>query len=302
MERLLPVRYFHVVFTVPSSLRTIFRRNQRAMYRLLFAAASRTLLRLGDDPKRLGAQLGITAVLHTWTRELNFHPHLHCIVTGGGLSPDGTKWIAARRKYLFPVKVMAKLFRGLFLDGLVRAHAAGEVRLDGADIATLVDSLYRIDWVVYAKRPFGGPEKVFKYLGRYTHRVGISNQRLIALDDSGVTFATKNGRTITLEPQAFIRRFLLHVLPGGFSKKRHYGLWAAGNVATRLAQARSLLPAVPAPSPPVIDAELHSAELDFEWQRRLLQLIGIDVTRCPRCGEGPMIPRPLPNVAAMDTS
>lgn len=300
MERLLPVHYFHVVFTVPSQLRTVFRQSPRAMYSLLFAAASKTLLVLGEDPKRLGGQLGVTAVLHTWTRELLYHPHLHCIVTGGGLSPDGKHWVSARKKYLFPVKVMAKLFRGLFLDGLRRAHVEGDVDLDGVD----VDALYRTDWVVYAKRPFGGPEQVFKYLGRYTHRVGISNQRLIALDERGITFATKNGCTITLAPEEFIRRFLLHVLPDGFVKKRHYGLWAASNVNTRLVVARSLLPAVPPPPPAVAEAEVRDVQLDLEWQRRILRLTGVDVTRCPRCGEGSMIPQPLPAaaVAPMDTS
>ncbi len=289
MERLLPVHYFHVVFTVPSSLRTVFRRNQRAMYKLIFEAATKTLLTLGDDEERLGAQLGITGVLHTWTRELSYHPHLHCIVTGGGLSPDGTSWVAARRKYLFPVKVLSALFRGLFLDGVARLHAAGDLRIDG-DLRALLDPLYREDWVVYAKRPFGGPEQVFKYLGRYTHRVGISNQRLISMDDEGVTFATKDGRTVTLAPQEFIRRFLLHVLPPGFVKIRHYGLWASGNISTRLAAARALLPASPSPSPPV-DVE-HLAD-EIEWQVRLLRLTGIDVTRCPRCADGRMIPQPL---------
>jgi hypothetical protein len=287
MERLLPVHYFHVVFTVPPSLRPVFRRNQRAMYKLLFEAATKTLLKLGDDEKRLGAQLGITAVLHTWTRELEFHPHLHCIVTGGGLSPDGTTWVAARRKYLFPVQVLSALFRGLFLDGLRRLHDRDEVRID--DLPALLDPLYKTDWVVYAKHPFGGPEHVFKYLGRYTHRVGISNQRLISLDDQGVTLATKNGRTITLAPEEFIRRFLLHVLPPGFVKIRHYGLWASANVPTRLAAARFLLPAPSSPAP----VEPESLTDEVEWQVRLLRLTGIDVTRCPRCGEGRMIAHPL---------
>jgi hypothetical protein len=302
MERLLPVHYFHVVFTLPSSLRPVCRRNQRAMYKLLFEAATKTLLTLGEDPKRLGGQLGITAVLHTWTRELEYHPHLHCIVTGGGLSLDGTEWIAARRKYLFPVKVLSSLFRGIFLDGLRRAFAAGDVRLDGADPDRLIDSLYRTDWVVYAKRPFGGPDQVFKYLGRYTHRVGISNQRLISLDANGVRFATKNGRTITLSAQEFIRRFLLHVLPPGFVKIRHYGLWAAGNVATRLAAARQALGAQP--PPPLAPTETDVVESDPGWQVQLLRLVGIDVTRCPRCGEGRMIPHPLDVGGAepMDTS
>jgi hypothetical protein len=303
MERLLPVHYFHVVFTLPSSLRTLCRRNQRPMYKLLFEAVSKTLLTLGADEKRLGAQLGITAVLHTWTRELEFHPHLHCIVTGGGLSPDGTAWIPARSTYLFPVKVLSSLFRGFFLDGLKRAQADGEVRLSESELKQLIDPLYKIDWVVYAKKPFGGPAHVFKYLGRYTHRVGISNQRLISMDDSGVCFSTKNGRTVTLSPQEFIRRFLLHVLPPGFVKIRHYGLWASGNVATRLAQARALLPsAPPLPAPPPTD---QPAADELGWQRRLLLLAGIDVTRCPQCHEGRMIPHALdwvPPVPSKDTS
>ena len=303
-ERLLPVHYFHVVFTLPQALRPIARRNQRAVYKLLFAAATKTLLTLGEDPKRLGGQLGITCVLHTWTRELSFHPHLHCIVTGGGLSADGTAWIPARRKYLFPVKVLSRLFRGLFLDGLKRAHEAGEIRLDGDDLKKLVDPLYQTEWVVYAKRPFGGPEQVFQYLGRYTHRVGISNQRLIAMDERGVCFATKNGKTITLAPEEFIRRFLLHVLPPGFVKIRHYGLWASGNVSTRLAAARQLLPAAaPVPVPAPVETGLLDDALD--WQKRLLRLAGIDVTRCPRCGEGRMIRHPLDYaapVAQPDTS
>jgi hypothetical protein len=302
MERLLPVHYFHVVFTVPAQLRPVFRRNQRAMYKLLFEAATQTLQILGDDPKRLGAQLGITAVLHTWTRELDFHPHLHCIVTGGGLSQDGTAWVPARRKYLFPVKVLSRLFRGIFLDGLEREQRSGEVRVQG-DVKEFVDTLYRAEWVVYAKPPFGGPEQVFKYLGRYTHRVGISNQRLISMDERGVCFATKNGRTITLAPHEFIRRLLLHLLPPGFVKIRHYGLWAAANVNTRLVAARRLLPASP-PTPPPIDTEEPPADM-LAWQARLLRLTGIDVTRCPRCGEGRMVPHPLDGAAPVrleDTS
>ena len=302
-ERLLPVHYFHVVFTLPSSLRTVCRRNQRPVYKLLFEAASKTLMTLAEDDKHLGAQLGITAVLHTWTRELDFHPHLHCIVTGGGLSKDGAKWVPANSKYLFPVKVLSRLFRGLFLDGLKRAVEEGAVRLDDTDLKSLLDALYGSEWVVYAKRPFGGPEQVFQYLGRYTHRVGLSNQRLISFDDSGVRFATKAGRAITLSPQEFIRRFLLHVLPSGFVKIRHYGLWASGNVATRLAIAKKLLPAPP--TAPIPTAALPPLDDALDWQRRLLQLVGVDVTRCPRCPQGRMIPhsldRPPPN-HALDTS
>jgi hypothetical protein len=301
LDRLLPIHYFHVVFTLPSALRQVCRRNQRELYKLLFEAATKTLLTLGDDPKRLGAQLGITGVLHTWTRELEFHPHLHCIVTGGGLSPDGSRWIPARRKYLFPIRVLSRLFRGIFLDALKRAFEAGEIRLDGNDLKRLVDPLYQTEWVVYAKRPFGGPEQVFKYLGRYTHRVGISNQRLVSMDERGVCFATKSGRTITLAPEEFIRRFLLHVLPPGFVKVRHYGLWASGNVPTRLATARQRLadPSPPAlPAPPPVQAESLGEMLD--WQRRLLRLVGIDVTRCPRCHLGRMIAQPLDAPSPID--
>jgi hypothetical protein len=291
MERLLPVPYFHVVFTLPASLRPLARRNQRTVYKLLFEAATKTLLTLGNDDERLGAQLGITAVLHTWTRELEFHPHLHCIVTGGGLTQDGTAWISARRKYLFPVKVLSRLFRGLFLEGLVQAHRSGDLRTDGGDLRAVLDPLYQTEWVVYAKRPFGGPEQVFKYLGRYTHRVGISNQRLLSIDERGVCFATKNGRTLTLPPQEFIRRFLLHVLPPGFVKVRHYGLLAPGNVPTRLAAARRLLPAVPSPTP-TVSIDEGALEDQNDWQQRLLRLAGIDLTRCPRCGLA-LVPRPL---------
>jgi hypothetical protein len=298
-ERLLPTHYFHVVFTLPSALRPLCRRNQRAMYKLLFDAATRTLLLLGEDPKRLGGQLGITAVLHTWTRELEFHPHLHCIVTGGGLSADGTRWVAARRKYLFPVKVLSSLFRGIFLDAVKRAHAAGDLRTDGADLGQLLAPLYDIDWVVYAKRPFGGADAVFRYLGRYTHRVGISNQRLLSFDERGVCFATKNGRTITLTAKEFIRRFLLHVLPPGFVKIRHYGLWAASNVPTRLATARRRLEgSAPVASPPPPTPEPIADEI--EWQVRLLRIAGIDVTRCPRCGVGRMAPQSLDDGTPID--
>jgi len=309
MERLLPVHYFHVVLTLPPSLRPVARRNQRAVYKLLFEAASEALLTLGGDEKRLGGELGITAVLHTWTRELEYHPHLHCIVTGGGLSPDGLTWRPARRKYLFPIRVLSLLFRRLFLEGLARAHDKGDVRLDEGDLTTLIKTLSAIDWVVYVKPPFGGPEQVFRYLGRYTHRVGISNQRLLSMDEHGVRFATKNGQTITLPPQEFIRRFLLHVLPPGFVKIRHYGLWAAGHVHTRLCAARGLLATNEPPAQPPSVAEVQEQlDDDNTWQQRLLRLAGIDVTRCPRCGQGTMVSRPLGEpsavrpVATADTS
>lgn len=307
MARILPVHYFHVVFTLPAPLRPIARRAPEVIYGLLFDTASRTLQRLGEDPKRLGAQLAFTAILHTWTRELAFHPHLHCVVSGGGFARDTARWVDAHRKFLFPVKVMAALFRGLFLDGLRRTRDQGKIEIPDPDWKPLLDTLYATSWVVYAKPPFGGPEQVFRYLGRYTHRVGISNQRLRSIDARGVTFATRNGRVITLPPEEFIRRFLLHVLPAGFVKIRHYGLWSAGHVNTRLAEARQCLdsslslpastdpPPIPAPTSASTASPTESAPpAPPAWYERLLRLTGIDVFLCPRCQRGRLERRPLP--------
>jgi hypothetical protein len=326
-ERLLPVPYFHVVFTLPSQLRPVCRRNDREMYNLLFSAASQTLLRLGQDPKWLGGRLAFTAVLHTWTRELHYHPHLHCIVAAGGLSMDGTQWIPGSTRYLFPVAVLSALFRGLFLDGLAKLCERDEVRLDGRELGPLLDSLYRESWVVYAKRPFGGPEQVYRYLGRYTHRVGLSNQRLVSMDQSGVCFITKGGNRITVSAEEFIRRFLLHVLPQGFTKTRHYGLLASGRAQQGLFIAQALLQAereASVPRPPdkerAADEAESAAELDEEahltgddeepdealWER-ILRLCGIDLSHCPLCHTGRMSQQPLPlpplpSIAGTDTS
>jgi Putative transposase/Transposase zinc-binding domain len=296
LARVLPTHYFHVVFTLPAALRPLAHRNRRRVFTLLFRAAAETLLTLGRDPARLGAYLGITAVLHTWTRALQFHPHVHCIVTGGGLAADGGHWVAARRRYLFPVQVLSRLFRGKFLAALTRAYRAGELKCGGATYALadavafqqFVDTLYRGEWVVYAKRPFGGPQQVFRYLGRYTHRVGLSNQRLQRIDADGVRFATKGGRSITLPPHEFIRRFLLHVLPSGFVKIRHYGLLAAGNATTQLERARTLLqPGM------LVEQPVPRAAGALDWPTHLLQLTGVDLTLCPRCSQGRMIRHPL---------
>jgi hypothetical protein len=310
MARILPTEYFHVVFTLPAELRALTLRNRVAIFDLLFAAASRTLLDLGDDPDRLGGQLGITAVLHTWTRELAFHPHLHCIVTGGGLSPSGECWISARKKYLFSVKVMAKLFRGKLLDGLRRLHREGRLDLDGpcrpladpAAFARLIDTLYRTDWVVYSKPPFAGPDQVYRYLGRYTHRVGLSNQRLQVINERAVRFATKGGKSISLEPHEFIRRFLLHVLPPRFVKIRHFGLHAPSNATTKLEHAKKLLVVV-RPVPSALPPRQRT------WQELLASLTGLDPLLCPRCGAR-LIQLPLPRspivipapTAILDTS
>lgn len=308
--RILPVPHFHVVFTVPEALRPVAAAHPARFYELLFRAASATLLELCADPKRLGAQPGITAVLHTWTRDLRLHPHLHCIVTGGGLARDGTRWVRARQGYLLPVKVLSRLFRGKLVAALRQAHEAGELSCAAtADFARLRRRLHAEEWVVYAKRPFGGAAAVFSYLGRYTHRVAISNRRLLSMDGRGVRFITRGAKIATLAPEVFIGRFLQHVLPEGFVKIRHYGLLAAGNVNTRLATARRLLEQR---HPSRLGAPMLLALALFValwrpptellgWRERLLLLTGYDPLRCPRCGT-PMHRLPLPAPAVTDTS
>ncbi len=301
MERVLPTHSFHVVFTLPSELRHLAFANRELLFDLLFATAAETLLELGRDPNRLGADLGITSVLHTWTRDLRFHPHVHCIVTGGGLSVDGSRWIATRPTFLFHVAVLGKLFRGKFLDGLRLAYDRGVLALSGAAaglvdrdrFARLCDKLYRTRWIAYAKPPFGGPEEVFRYLGRYTHRVGLSNRRLVSLDERGVTFKTRGDHCVTLPPAEFLRRFLSHVLPKGFVKIRHHGLMAPSHVHTKLAAARRLLeqasPAEPSPAP------APRAPRDF--RELLLAITGVDIRRCHQCNDGTMIRYPLQDAA-----
>jgi len=295
LERLLPVEHFHVVFTLPVALHPLVLHHPRRLYDLLFQAASQTLLTLAADPKRLGAQIGLTAILHTWGQNLLFHPHLHCVVTGGGLSPDGSRWIATRPGYLLPVKVLARLFRGKFLAGVKEAYHAGELSFAGsvADLAEpeafrrWLDALYRQDWVVYVKPPFGGAKQVFRYLGRYSHRVAIANSRLVALEDGQVFFRWKDyaddhrTKVMRLTADEFIRRFLLHVLPKRFVRIRHYGLLAGRNVDTKLARCRQLL------GVPDVEQASERAGLD-----RLQQGIEQDPRCCPRC-QGPLTRQPL---------
>jgi hypothetical protein len=296
VARILPTHYFHVVFTLPEELRGLVHRNRRVLFDLLFAAAARTLLLLGRD--HLEATLGLTAVLHTWTREMAFHPHVHCIVSGGGLAADGASWSATRQDYLFPHRVLSRLFRGKFLAGLLRLYHRGTLDLGGActpladpEVFRLFKSrLYAKEWVVYAKPPFAGPQQVYRYLGRYTHRIAISNARLEAFEETGVRFRTRHGRSVTLSSQEFIRRFLLHVLPEGFHKIRHYGLLAAGR-KRQLEQARRLLaPAADAPAP-----EFAAPEASTQW---MLRTAGIDLTRCPQCTVGTMVVRQLPDAVS----
>ena len=256
---LLPVGYFHVVFTLPTEIAPIAYQNKAVVYGLLFRAAAETLLTIAADPRHLGARIGATAVLHSWGSAMTHHPHLHMIVPGGGISPDGTHWVHCRPGFLLPVRVLSRLFRRLFLTRLADAHAAGRLaffgELDGlrsrAAFAAYLAPLRKKNWFVYGKPPFAGPEAVLAYLARYTHRVAISNSRLIGLDDRGVTFRFKdyrrNGRarhcTMTLAPGEFIRRFLLHVLPKGFHRIRHYGLLASATCKATIARAKELIAA-----------------------------------------------------------
>jgi hypothetical protein len=291
-DRVLPVPHFHVVFTLPHEINCIAMRNAALVYDLLFHSAEGALLQIAADPEHLGAQPGVTMVLHTWARNLSLHPHVHAIVTGGGLEPSTNRWVAARQGFFLPVRVLGAMLRGKFLAGLRKAYDRGKLDLGGdCDSLTepvafnsLLTKLYRKKWVVYAKQPFGGPEQIFEYLGRYTHRTGISNQRLLSMDDEAVRFRTRGDHVAALAPAEFIRRFLLHVLPKGFRKIRHAGLLAAGNVNTRLVAARHALGAAdPPPRPPL------------DWRKRLIQLTGVDPTLCPRCG-AKLVRLPLPEL------
>jgi hypothetical protein len=297
--------------------------NRELLFGMLFESACSTLLLLGRDPKHLGAQLGITAVLHTWTREMLFHPHVHCIVTSGGLCDDGSNWVALRNPdFLFHVDVISALFRHRFLCALTDAYRRGSLRLEGRCAALqdqdafeqLLDALQAGSWVTYAQAPESGPDNLLQYLGRYTYRVAISDQRLVRVDSHTVTFLTKDGNTCTLEGHDFVYRFVQHILPARFVKLRHYGLYASGNVPTRLAKARALLEPVlvptctdshpdtdendPSPAPDVPLTEPGASPTDTPpipaWQVALQELTGKDLTRCPRCGSPSLHRLPLP--------
>jgi hypothetical protein len=263
---LLPVPYYHVVFTLPAPIADIAYQNKAEIYAILFKAAAETLLTIAADPNHLGARIGLTAVLHTWGSALTHHPHVHCIVPGGGLSLDGMRWVSCRPGFFLPVRVLSRLFRRLVLEQLAQAHEAGRLHFFG-DHATLAERrafaaylapLRTIEWVVYAKRPFAGPAAVLAYPSRYTHRVAIANSRLIACDDTGVTFRWKDYRAkgrermkvMTLASDEFIRRFLIHVLPSRFHRIRHYGLFANGGRAENIARARELLGVSPTQNEP----------------------------------------------------
>jgi len=263
LSKLLPVGYFHVVFSIPHELNTLVLHNQELLYSLLIQSSGHTLTELAKDPKHLGAQIGVTSVLHTWGQNLCFHPHVHCIVPGGGLSNDGLRFVRSGKKFFLPVKALSKKFRGKFLYLLKQAYFDGKLNFFGvaAELALkenflyLVDCLHRKKWVVFCKKPFKTPAHVVKYLGRYTHRVAISNSRILSFDGDSVSFAWKDykdgnkSKVMTLDATEFIRRFLLHVLPDGFVKIRHYGILCSRNIRTKLLKCRKLAGSGPIPSP-----------------------------------------------------
>ena len=281
---LLSVPYYHIVFTLPGPIADLAYQNKEVMYDILFKASAETMLTIAADPKHLGARIGITSVLHTWGSAMTHHPHVHMIVPGGGISLDGTRWVSCKPGFFLPVRVLSRLYRRLFLEMLIAAHKADRLQFfndhaalaDFKTFAAWVSGLRQIAWVIYAKRPFGGPEPVLAYLSRYTHRIAISNRRLVAWDDTGVTFKWKDYRlegldrykTMTLAVGEFIRRFLMHVLPKRFHRIRHYGLFANGARAENIARARQLLKMVAADSEP---ASTNTDDL-------------VHSHRCPCCG------------------
>jgi hypothetical protein len=290
---LLDVPYFHVVFTVPAEIEVIAFQNQTVVYDILFRAASETLRTIAADPKHLGAEIGFLAVLHTWGQNLMHHPHVHCLVPGGGIAPDGKSWIACRPGFFLPVKVLSRMFRGLFLHYLEKAFAAGDLHFfsayrplhEPAAFRRYLTPVHRTEWVVYAKRPFAGPAQVLDYVGRYTHRVAISNNRLLSMDDGKARFRWKDYRdgnrqkTMTLDGGEFIRRFLIHVLPDGFHRIRYFGFLGNCQRSRKLALCRELLGMVP-PAP---------ADPPADFRDRFDALTGRSLRECPHCRTGVMV-------------
>jgi hypothetical protein len=288
------VPYFHVVFTVPAEIEGIAFQNQTVVYDILFRAASETLRTIAADPQHLGAEIGFLAVLHTWGQALTHHPHLHFLVPGGGIAPDGKSWIPCRKGFLLPVQVLSCLFRGSFLQYLDKAFVAGELNFfsahrhlqEPAAFRRYLTPAWKAKWVVYSKRPFAGPAQVLDYVGRYTHRVAISNNRLVSMDDGKVSFRWKDYRddnrrkTMTLPAEEFIRRFLIHVLPGGFHRIRYFGFLGNCHRARKLALCRELLemaPAGPEADPPA------------DYRDRFEALTGQSLRECPHCHTGIMV-------------
>jgi predicted Zn-ribbon and HTH transcriptional regulator len=302
-EDLLPICYFHIVFTLPDELNRLCLVNQKVMYDLLFRAGSETILDLGKDAKHIGGKVGFICVLHTWGQNLMDHPHLHCIVTGGGLSNDGTRWLepkktTPKKDFFVHVNVISDLFKKKFLAYLKQAYQSGKLKFVG-EIESLADSnkfqelinkLYNKKWNSYCKKPFGGPEKVLTYLGRYSHRVAIANHRIVKLEDSKVTFKWRDYRDgnknklMTINAFEFIRRFLLHILPKGYFKIRYYGLLASRNHRTDLELCKRLLK---------VADKIARQHQRLSWEDLMLELFDIDVRRCPVCGKGRLVPRQM---------
>lgn len=294
---LLPIEYFHVVFTIPEELNPLALRNQKVIYSILFRSVSETLMELGRDPKHLGAHIGFISILHTWGQNLMDHPHIHCIVSGGGLSPDGKRWVSCKKRFFLPVKVLSRLFRGKFLDYLMRSYESDKLNFMG-NIAHLKESvafkellkgLYSQDWVVYCKPPFRYAKDVLHYLGRYTHRVALTNHRITGLQNDKVSFlwrdysdANKN-KTMSIDAFEFIRRFLLHVLPERFVKIRYYGLLGNRKRRVLIEQCRKLLKVI----------VQTGSRISESWQQFLLKICGIDITKCPACGKGRMVSKEI---------
>ena len=315
-DHLLPVEYYHVVFTLPSEVADLALANPAALYDLLLRTAAATLRDAAANPKHLGAQVGMLLVLHTWGQNLHHHPHVHAVVTGGGLSCDrhgivdaNPKWVACRKGFFLPVKALGRLFRGKYLAGLKQIFERGELVFPQSlkalenpqEFQHWLSTRYRKDWVVYAKRPFGGPAQVLKYLARYTHRVAISNSRLLDVSDGTVTFGYKdyaaNGasKVMKLSADEFLRRFVQHVLPHGFTKLRHYGLLAPCHATTTLERARALLTPAVQPAPPATGPAPTpiATRAPTNWIDCVRALTGVDVLQCPRCPTGRLTRQPL---------
>jgi hypothetical protein len=296
-SELLDTEYFHVVFTVPNEIAAIAFQNKPVIYDILFRAAAKTLRTIAADPAHLGAEIGFLSVLHTWGQNLLHHPHLHCLVPGGGISPDGSRWIGCRPGFFLPVRVLSRLFRGLFLHELAKVFAAGQLVFfstllplyERAAFLRYLAPRRSAEWVVYAKRPFAGPEQVLAYVGRYTHRIAIANSRLLAIDDGTVRFRWKDYRrgnhhaTMTLTADEFIRRFLIHVLPHGFHRIRYYGFLGNRHRESKLARCRELL------GMPRAEADAAESVPSPDYRDFYERLTGSSLKLCPACGHGQMI-------------
>jgi hypothetical protein len=295
-EDILPIQYFHVVFTIPSELNPLVIMNQKVMYNILFRSVSETLLELSNSPKHLGARTGFIGILHTWGQNLMDHPHIHCVVPGGGLSPDGTRWVSCRKGFFISVRVMSSLFRGKFLDYLKDSFEAGDLIFPGGisylkaphTFEAFRSRFYHKKWVVYCKPPFDGVDGVFQYLGRYTHRIAISNNRILKVQEGNVSFRWRDyadgdkQKTMTLKADEFIRRFLLHVLPPRYVRIRHFGLLANRSRKDNIALCRKLIG-----SDEYVPKE--EKEKPETWQDHLLRICGIDINTCPVCKKGSMV-------------